>query len=53
MYWPEPNQYRIDSLIVAKNFGLIKLDLQQASPLVTLEVRGESDELIQEIKIEY
>jgi len=53
MYWPEPNQYRIDSLIAAKNFGIVKLDLQQASPVVTLEVRGENNELIQKIKIEY
>lgn len=53
MYWNEPNQYRVDSLIAFKNFGLLRIDLQQAKPLVTLEVRGENDELIQETKIEY
>lgn len=53
MYWPEPNQYRVDSLIVAKNFGLIKLDWQQENLTVTLEVRGEEDELIQQIIIDY
>jgi alkaline phosphatase D len=53
MYWDEPNRYRVDSLIAFKNFGLLKIDLQQAMPLVTLEVRGENDELIQETKIEY
>jgi alkaline phosphatase D len=53
MYRPEPNKYRVDSLIAFKNFGLIKIDLQQANPKVTLEVRGENNELIQETKIEY
>ncbi len=53
MYWDEPNRYRVDSLIAFKNFGLLKIDLQQAMPLVTLEVRGENDELIQETRIEY
>lgn len=53
MYWNEPNRYRVDSLIAFKNFGLLKIDLQRANPLVTLEVRGENDELIQETKIEY
>ena len=53
MYQDEPNKYRVDSLIVAKNFGLIKLDLRQAKPAVTLEVRGEENVLIQEIKIDY
>lgn len=53
MYWDEPNQYRVDSLIVSKNFGLLRLDMQKENPSVTLEVRGEYDELIQDIKIEY
>ena len=53
MYWPEPNQYRIDSLIAVKNFGLLEIDFLQAKPLVTLQVRGERDEFIQETKIKY
>jgi len=53
MYWDEPNQYRVDSLIALKNFGLLKIDLRQANPSVILEVRGENDELIQDTKIEY
>jgi len=53
MYRPEANRYRIDSLIVAKNFGLIKLDWQAAQPAISLEVRGENNELIQVTEIKY
>jgi len=53
MYWDEPNRYRVDSLIAAKNFGLIIVDWQGKNPLVTLEVRGEQNELIQEISVDY
>jgi len=53
MAWNEPNKYRVDSLIVSKNFGLIKLDWEKANPAVTLEVRDDFDKLIQKIKIDY
>ena len=53
MAWDEPNKYRIDSLIVSKNFGLIKLDWQKANPSVLLEVRNEEDSLLQKINIDY
>jgi alkaline phosphatase D len=51
--WDEPNRYRVDSLIAAKNFGLLKLDWQNSKPEVVLEIRGEQDELIQQTKIAY
>jgi len=53
MYWPEPNQYRVDSLIASKNFGLIKLAWEESNLSVILEVRGEEDELIQHLKFDY
>jgi alkaline phosphatase D len=53
MAWNEPNKYRVDSLIVSKNFGLIKLDWEKANPAVTLEVRDDFDKLIQKMKIDY
>jgi alkaline phosphatase D len=52
MYRPEVNKYRVDSLIVSKNFGLIKIHWQ-ARPKITLEIRGEDDELIQRTEINY
>jgi alkaline phosphatase D len=51
--WDEPNKFRVDSLIAAKNFGLLRLDLQNAKPEVVLEIRGEHDALIQQTKIIY
>ncbi len=52
-YWPEPNQYRVDSLIVSKNFGLLKLSWNDSGLAVALEVRGEKNELIQRLEITY
>lgn len=49
----EPNRYRVDSLIISKNFGLIKLNWQKAKPEVTLEIRDERDKLLQRTKIDY
>ncbi len=53
MAWGEPNRYRVDSLIINKNFGLIRLTMQSGRPQVTLEVRGENDELLQQTRIAY
>ncbi len=49
----EPNRYRVDSLIIRKNFGLIQLDMKSGKPIVTLEVRGVNDELLQQTRIVY
>lgn len=38
---PEPNQYRIDSLIVAKNFGLLDISFPEGLPNVNLQVQNE------------
>jgi alkaline phosphatase D len=51
--WDEPNRFRVDSLIAAKNFGLLKLDLDNANPELVMEIRGENDELLQQRKIVY
>ena len=53
MAWGEPNRYRVDSLIIRKNFGLIQLDMKSGKPIVTLEVRGVNDELLQQTRIVY
>lgn len=53
MYWDEPNQYRVDSLVVAKNFGIIRIDLSENRPTVRLETRGEEDQLYLSRRIEY
>ncbi|MEN8247777.1 MAG: alkaline phosphatase D family protein [Bacteroidota bacterium] len=53
MYRPDSNKYRVDSLIVARNFGLIKLSWDEGNPNAAFEVRGEKNELIQETTIKY
>jgi len=53
MYWDEPNQYRIDSLIAFENYGIIKLNWQEGGPSALLEVRGDDGRLIQQTKIDY
>jgi len=52
-YWPEPNRFRVDSLIVSKNFGLLNLSWNDSQLAVAMEVRGEKNELIQRLEIVY
>ena len=53
MPWPEPNKFRVDSLIFSKNFGLINIDFSADSPIVALQVRNELNEILLQHTIEY
>lgn len=45
----EPNQYRVGELLVSKNYGLIKIDWDDDSPRLSVEVRNlENEVLLQE-----
>ncbi len=44
----EPNQYRVGDLVIAKNFGLMKIDWSGKTPKVSVEVRGLSNQLFLE-----
>ena len=39
-YYPEPNEARVDELIVQKNFGLIKIEWDSNNPKVHFIVKG-------------
>lgn len=49
----EANKMRVGDMIVKKNFGLLKVRWEGANPIVTMEVRGNRNELYQEIMVKY
>jgi alkaline phosphatase D len=53
MAWPEPNQHRIDSLIVSKNFGLLDISFPEGSPIVNMQVQNELGKVLLDRQISY
>ena len=53
MYWPEPNKYRVDSLIVSKNFGLVNVDFKNDQPILNIEVINETGQKLMAKTIVY
>lgn len=49
----EANRLRVGDMIVKRNFGLIKVRWEAAKPIVTMEVRGLQNELLQDITVKY
>ncbi len=49
----EPNKWRVGDMIVKRNFGLLKLAWQGDKPVVTMEVRGQKNELLQSVVAKY
>ena len=47
----EPNRYRVSDVISEKNFGLLRFNFEQNR--VTLEIRGENNELLEELSQSY
>jgi alkaline phosphatase D len=45
--WEEPNPYRIDDMIIRKNFGIINI----SSNKMKVEIRGELDSLFKSVEI--
>ncbi len=43
---PEPNMHRVDSLIIAKNYGVLRINWQGNTPSVLMEIKGENGELL-------
>jgi alkaline phosphatase D len=50
---PEPNKHRVDSLVIAKNYGLLNLNWDSGKPSVTMEIKGENGELLLRNKIDF
>ena len=50
---PEPNKYRVDSLIVTKNFGLLDIGFPEGSPVVNLQVLDEAGKVLLNEEISY
>lgn len=38
--YEEANQYRVGKMVIAKNFGIIRIDWSGQTPVLTLEIRG-------------
>jgi alkaline phosphatase D len=49
----EPNKFRVGDMIVKKNFGILKIRWEGEHPVVTMQVRGQQNELFQEIIVKY
>jgi alkaline phosphatase D len=49
----EPNKFRVGDMMVKKNFGLLKIRWEGPKPIVTLETRGDKNELYQQLIVKY
>jgi len=49
----ESNRFRIGDMIVKKNFGVLKISWNGNRPIVSLQARGQQNELFQEIVVRY
>ena len=49
----EVNKLRVGQMIVKKNFGLLKIYWENDRPVVTMQVRGNGNELYQETVVKY
>jgi alkaline phosphatase D len=49
----ELNHHRVGDMIVKKNFGLLKIAWAGEKPIVTMQVRGQLNELFQEVVVKY
>jgi len=49
----EVNKLRVGDMIVKKNFGLLKIRWEGDKPVVSMEVRGQQNEMYQEVTVRY
>ncbi|TNE54399.1 MAG: alkaline phosphatase family protein [Bacteroidetes bacterium] len=49
----ESNKMRVGDMIVKRNFGVLRIAWEGNSPVVTMEVRGNRNELFQSITVKY
>ncbi len=49
----ESNRFRVGDMIVKKNFGVLKISWIGDKPVVSLQARGQQNELFQEIVVRY
>ncbi len=49
----ESNKLRVGDMIVKKNFGILKIRWEGEHPVVTMQVRGQQNELFQEVIVKY
>ena len=49
----EVNKLRVGDMIVRKNFGVLKINWNGNKPVVTMEVRGQQNELFEEVTVRY
>lgn len=49
----EVNHLRVGELIIKKNFGLLKIRWEDERPVVTMQIRGNNNELFQETVVKY
>lgn len=46
----EPNKHRVGKLITSLNYGCMKIDWSGETPKVTLQIKGEDDKVLEEIR---
>jgi alkaline phosphatase D len=49
----EGNKFRVGDMIVQRNFGLLQIDWSGETPVVSLQVRGKSNTMYQEILVKF
>lgn len=49
----EVNRYRVGDLILKKNFGMLKVTWNGDKPIVSMQVRGNLNEMYQEVVVRY
>ena len=51
--WIEQNKLRVGNLIIEKNYGLISVQWQNQKPFVTMQVLGQNNQLLAEVKTDF
>ena len=49
----ETNKLRVGDMIVKKNFGVLKIRWEGEHPIVAMQVRGQQNELFEEVVVKY
>ena len=47
----EENKHRVGKFVIAKNFGVLKIDWYNDKPLLKVEIRGLGNQLLDEVEL--
>lgn len=41
--WPETNSHRVGEMVIKRNYGVVQIDWQEASPNISFQIKGHND----------